>query len=114
METLYKCKSLLLYISAAVSLSACGGGFPFAQPLEIEQGNLLERDDIERIETGMSREQVERILGRPALKHPFAENRWDYLYEHHGGKMEGQTSKRLTLFFADGRVVDINDHWPED
>ncbi len=105
-----KCKLFLLYFSAAVLLAGCGGQFPFAQPLEVEQGNLLEDEDIARVEEGMSRADVRRILGEPVLEHAFAENRWDYLYERRGSE---EQRKRLTLFFEDDTVVEIEDRWTE-
>ncbi|MBK1651161.1 hypothetical protein CKO08_02740 [Halorhodospira halochloris] len=114
MKNIAKCKLFLLCLVAGVSLAACGGGFPFAQPLEIEQGNMLEREDIDRIETGMSQAQVEQILGRPVLEHPFAEERWDYIYRYSGADREDEANKRLTIFFEQGQVAEIEDHWPED
>lgn len=113
MNDITKYNLLLLHAIVAGSLSGCGGGFPFAQPLEIEQGTILEREDVDRISPGMSKSQVEQILGRPLLEHPFAENRWDYLYRYKGGD-EGKKDKRLTLFFEQGRIVEVEDHWLED
>ncbi len=109
-----KCKSFLLKFAgtvAAAGLAGCSGYFPFAKELVIEQGNLLDREDIEQLEVGMTERQVQRLLGNPVLEHPFEEQRWDYLYRRHGGQEEER--KRLTLYFEDGRVAEIEDHWRE-
>ncbi|MFP4146778.1 MAG: outer membrane protein assembly factor BamE [Halorhodospira sp.] len=102
---------LLQIFSAALLAGGCGGHFPFAQPLEIEQGNLLEKEDIARVQPGMSKAAVERLLGRPLLEHPFEAQRWDYLYERRGTE---QAQRRLTLHFEDGEVVEIEDRWNGD
>lgn len=113
MNGIAKCKSLLLHIALGTALAGCSGKFPLAQTLEIKQGNSLDREEIARIETGMSKSQVVQVLGRPVLEHPFSEERWDYLFLHHGGNSDGKVRKRLTLFFEQGRVAKIEDHWPE-
>ncbi|WP_200194077.1 outer membrane protein assembly factor BamE [Halorhodospira abdelmalekii] len=103
-------------ISTALPLSGCAGGFPFAQSLEIEQGNRLERADIDRISPGMSTAQVRSILGEPLLEHPFAPERWDYLYEHSGtpDRADEVPRQRFTLFFEQGRVAAIEDKWSQE
>lgn len=95
--------------AAAALLCGCGGGFPFARPLEIEQGQRLEEEAIAQLEEGMSRAEVARLLGEPLLEHPFREDRWDYLYRYQGAEPAKQ--RRLTLRFEDGELVGITNRW---
>ncbi|ABM62249.1 outer membrane protein assembly factor BamE [Halorhodospira halophila] len=108
MMTPSKCKLFLLCVLGASVANGCGGQFPLAQPLEIEQGNLLEEEDIEQITVGMSRNQVRQRLGTPVLEHAFEDDRWDYLYERRGSQ---EARKRLTLHFDGDELVEIEDHW---
>ncbi len=106
-----KCKLFLLCILVAALLAGgCGGKFPFARPLEVEQGNRLKAEDIERLQLGMSKAEVRRLLGEPVLKHPFEAQRWDYLYDRRGSE---RAHKRLTLRFEDGQVAEMENAWTE-
>ncbi len=95
--------------AASALLPGCGGDFPFARPLEIEQGQHLEEEAIAQLEEGMSRAEVARLLGEPVLEHPFHEDRWDYLYRYQGAEPAEQ--RRLTLRFEEGELVEITNRW---
>ena len=68
--------------------------------LDIRQGNIIEQDTIERLRTGMSRRQVQALLGSPAIVDPFHQQRWDYIYNlfPRGNESRGER-RRLALFF---------------
>lgn len=109
MRTALKRNSFLLYILASVLLTGCGGSFPFAHQPQVEQGNILEPEQVERIRVGMTRDEVRRILGTPMLEHPFHAERWDYIYTTHGGRKEA-VRQRLTLHFENDTVARIVEH----
>ena len=46
----------------------------------IAQGNLVEQEDLDQVEVGMTRNQVRFLLGTPMIDDPFDKNRWDYVY----------------------------------
>ena len=80
---------------------------------DIQQGNVLQQRDIDRLQPGMSKNQVQFIMGTPILVDLFHLERWDYLYLlHRQGKAPQQ--ERVTLFFDDNRLVridrDLNPH----
>ena len=60
----------------------------------------------DRIQQGMTREQVRFLLGTPLLTDIFHADRWDYVYwrETEKGKRE---SRRVALFFSDGKLARI-------
>lgn len=79
----------------------------------IQQGNVLDREDLERLETGMTKRQVMVLLGSPAVQSPFHADRWDYInsFAPRGGKAERRT---LTIEFDGDRVVDFSGNYLED
>ncbi len=68
------------------TLSACGSlqssdnflGLVTPYRVEVVQGNVVTREQVEVIKPGMSRSQVRDILGSPLLTDIFHESRWDY------------------------------------
>lgn len=77
-------------VSAAVALlglSACANSFlsdgmasitPYK--VEIVQGNVVTREQVDKVQPGMSREQVRGLLGAPLLTDMFHGDRWDYVF----------------------------------
>ena len=45
--------------------------------LDVQQGNLLDQEDIEAVKEGMTRNQVRYLLGTPVAVNPFRDDRWD-------------------------------------
>lgn len=72
---------------------------------DLPQGNLITPEMLAQLETGMTREQVEYVMGSPLLQAPFNPNQWDYVF-YLDKAYGGEVYKRLTLTFADGRLVD--------
>ena len=79
--------SLLLVTGA--SLMACGSldsasnrAVSVVTPykMDIVQGNVVTKEQAERVKPGMSRLQVRDILGTPMLTDPFHADRWDYIF----------------------------------
>jgi outer membrane protein assembly factor BamE len=74
--------------------------------MEIQQGNHVSKDAVERLKPGMTKEQVRFVLGTPLVTDIFHANRWDYPYYRDrvdGGREEG----RLALHFDDGKLARI-------
>lgn len=93
---------VILALTFAVALSGCGLVYKQA----VQQGNLLEEDQVDALKPGMTKRQVSLVLGTPALSSPFHDNRWDYVssYKDADGKVD---RKRLTVFFEDNVLVRI-------
>lgn len=82
-------------------LSACGNlEFPGVYKIAIEQGNIVTQEMVDQLKPGMSKSQVEYILGSPVIKDSFNSERWDYVYNIKPGKGE-RKQHRLTVFFKD-------------
>lgn len=64
----------------------------------VQQGNVLDQKEVNRIKPGMSKEQIAYVLGQPVLDTNLENNTWYYLYyliPSKGDKVE----KRLILNF---------------
>lgn len=71
--------------------------------LKIDQGNELDKEAISALQKGMTRQQVQMLLGTPLLTDPFHANRWDYVYIiTRNGKI--QQNSALTVYF-EGELV---------
>lgn len=72
--------------------------------LDINQGNYITQDQVDRLKEGQSKQQVRAILGTPLISSAFRENRWDYVYEF---KRQGVTTEHRTfaVFFADDKLT---------
>lgn len=53
--------------------------------IDIPQGTPITYTKAEQVKVGMTTEQVQYILGSPAIKDVLAPNRWDYLYDYKAG-----------------------------
>jgi outer membrane protein assembly factor BamE (lipoprotein component of BamABCDE complex) len=72
--------------------------------IDIQQGNLLEEDDIDQVTVGMSRSAVQFLLGTPMVADAFHESRWDYGYYLRRGRSRDVTQRWLVVYFEDDRV----------
>ncbi len=72
--------------------------------VDVQQGNLLDENDIEAIQPGMTRSQVRYLLGTPVIEDPFHQDRWDYMYYLRAGRARKPIQRWLIVEF-DGDVV---------
>ena len=68
--------------------------------IDIQQGNVITQDMIDKLQPGMTRSQVRFVLGTPLLIAPFRTDRWDYVYSYQPGGGE-RAQERLAVFFDD-------------
>lgn len=74
--------------------------------MDIQQGNMVTQDMVEKLQPGMSRAQVRFTLGTPLIADPFHPDRWDYVYLYN--KAGTVTEKRrLVVIFKDDKFVRI-------
>ncbi len=99
-----------LALLALLPLSGCG----VLYKLDVQQGNLFDKTQVETLKPGMTKRQVLLIMGSPSIVSPFNQNRWDYVssIKRGRGSME---SKDLVLFFENDALAKIEgDYFPED
>lgn len=101
--------AVLLAATALFSLSACSSErvshFP-SYKLKVIQGNQLDARSVSSLRPGMSRDQVQLLLGTPLLRSAFHQNRWDYTYEiSRNGIINQAETRNLTVWFENDRLV---------
>lgn len=72
--------------------------------LSVQQGNYLEADQVAKVETGMTRDQVRFLLGTPLANNPFSADRWDYVYMYRNGRT-GEVLRREVIVHFDNDTV---------
>ncbi len=94
------------YIICLACVSACGSRLLTVHKIDVQQGNALDIEMVEKIELGMNKEQVKYVLGSPLITDSFHPDRWDYIYLFTPGYGE-QQRRQLTLTFDRNEVIDI-------
>jgi outer membrane protein assembly factor BamE len=67
--------------------------------IDIQQGNFLDTEDIDRIAVGMTRVQVRALLGTPMVADPFQGSRWDYVYYLKKGRWQKPQQRHFVVYF---------------
>ena len=67
------CSNLVLAVAACAVLANC------IYKVRVYQGSIVDPGDVEKVEVGMTREQVAYVLGTPTVSDPFQADRWDYV-----------------------------------
>lgn len=92
------------FVLLTVFLAGCSNQFKIGYQPEISQGNVLTTAQMQSITKGMTKEQVEYILGTPVLNNIFATDRIDYVFIRDTNKSE----RILMQVFFDNKNKVIN------
>lgn len=103
----------VIFIALSILLSACSrsfdGGYnlPLLYKIDIQQGNVIEQEMLNKLKPGMDKSQVRFIMGTPMLIDPFHNNRWEYVYSFQkGGAVRKQ--RHITLHFEEEKLAYIS------
>jgi len=95
---------------ALAALSGCSSlqssdknflGFITPYRVEIVQGNVVTKEQVNEVKPGMTRLQVRDILGSPLLTDIFHADRWDYVFTIKRAGTAPQNRKVVVLFDGD-------------
>jgi outer membrane protein assembly factor BamE len=75
--------------------------------INIQQGNFLKPEDVDRVQTGMTRSQVRFLLGTPLVSDTFDTDRWDYYYYLVKGHSRKKETRHVVVQFEGDKVVRI-------
>lgn len=89
-----------------MGLTFTGGCTAYRQT--IQQGNILDPKQYDKLKTGMTKRQVLFVMGTPLLEDPFHNNRWDYIHTVKPGNSKRTTIQRLTLYFDNDSLARID------
>lgn len=98
--------AVLAALTAVFAASGC------VYRMNIQQGNLLDAEQVEQLEVGMTRSQVRFVLGTPMVIDSFDANRWDYFYSLRRGRERKVTKHHLVVWFDGDTVARIEELIP--
>ncbi len=98
--------AVLAAIAAALLISAC------VYRMDVQQGNLLDAEQVDQLEVGMTRSQVRFLLGTPMVIDSFDANRWDYVYSLRRGHDRKLTKHHLVVWFDGDKVTRLEELIP--
>ncbi len=94
----------MLFFIAVILLGACSSlKFPGVYKIGILQGNIIDQKKVNQLEKGMTKLQVQFVMGTALVNDVFNRDRWDYIYNLRRGD-ETIREKRFTVFFEDGKL----------
>ncbi len=95
-------RSILISL-LVLGLAGCG----IIYKLPTRQGNVIEQKQLDKLQVGMTKDQVRYLLGTPIAADPFRPDRWDYFGYYKSPR--GQVSTRtVTLYFADNKLSQMD------
>lgn len=87
----------------ALTLSACSS---WVFRYDIAQGNYLEQQSIDKLQVGMTKEQVKFILGSPVVVDAFDNDTWNYVYKLKSGQNKDlDQKKQFIINFSNDKLV---------
>jgi outer membrane protein assembly factor BamE len=97
--------SLLRRAALAVCALAAVTGCALYKP-EIRQGNVVTSEQVAQLRKGMTRNQVQAVMGAPLLMSAFHADRWDYVYRVSKGT-DLMESRKFVVRFSGDAVSDF-------
>ncbi|NOX75083.1 MAG: outer membrane protein assembly factor BamE [Gammaproteobacteria bacterium] len=84
--------------------------------IDVQQGNVITQEMLEKLKTGMDMRQVKHLLGTPLIEDPFHVGRWDYVYRYKAGNTDERQSAHLTLYFDNNLLskIDVQSALPKE
>ena len=72
--------------------------------IDVQQGNVITQEMVDKLKLGMTRSQVRFVLGTALIDDVFHKDRWDYVYRlvQQGNLVE---EYKLTVFFEDDKLA---------
>ena len=84
-------------------LNSCASNF---YQVPVAQGNMISLEMLSKLEKGLTKVQVQYIMGTPSFKDPFNSSKWDYIgYEIIGNELLREV--HYSLHFQDEKL----DRW---
>lgn len=90
----------VLAVAFALTLSGCN-----VYKINVQQGNYLKDEKLAQLKVGMTKRQVQFLLGSPIVQDAFHPDRWDYVFWFKNGRNDQVSQRSMTVYF-DGDVVE--------
>jgi len=101
-------KKLLIIITCIATLIMAGcSRFHIVHRIDIQQGNVVTLEKVNKLETGMDRNQARFVMGTPMVVDVFHQDRWNYVYYLKPGYDDPQ-EEQVALIFENDVLVKID------
>jgi len=101
MQNLTSLTSCLRLTLIAFILSLCACSFPGVYKINVQQGNIVTQDMLDKLKPGMTKRQVHFALGNPIVNNVFDTSEDVYLYTYQLAGGETQTQKIIVFYTND-------------
>src|SRR3989344_468695 len=75
--------------------------------VEVQQGNVVTQEMIDKLKPGMTPSQVRFVMGTPLIVDPFHQDRWDYYYYLRRSNETSGESQRVTVVFKNNLLIAV-------
>ena len=102
---------IVLFFLISFSLLSTGCSwikFPGVHKVDIQQGNIVDQEMIDKLRMGMTKSQVRFVLGTPLVVDTFNQSRWDYYYNRVTSRGKETQEQVTVLFDAEGKLERIS------
>ncbi|MDU8924584.1 outer membrane protein assembly factor BamE [Pasteurellaceae bacterium LIM206] len=107
-------KPLLTALVLALGVTSCSTISKVVYRIDVPQGNYLEASKVSQLQVGMTRQQVQYLLGTPVLQDPFSANTWNYVFLQQRGYQDPVQHTLTVNFNPQGMVSDFHLDKPLD
>jgi len=77
--------------------------------MDIPQGNRVDAEKLQQLEIGMTRKQVEFLLGKAAINDPFNAQQAHYIYYlYHGDQQQAEQNTMVLTYDDNGTLINID------
>lgn len=82
---------------------------PSPYKVPVTQGAVITKDQVNKLQLGMSKEQVTFLIGSPSIQDPLTPNNWIYSFSATNANKHTKISevKKLILTFDKQELIDI-------
>ena len=96
-------RHMLFAAILALLLSGCLSVYK----VEVQQGNVVTQEMIDKLKPGMTPSQVRFVMGTPLIVDPFHQDRWDYYYYLRRSNETSGESQRVTVVFKKDLLIAV-------
>jgi outer membrane protein assembly factor BamE len=80
--------------------------------IDIQQGTIITPEMVSQLKPGMTRSQVQFVMGTPTIADPFHHERWDYVYTLEERKKPLERHHVVLFFDEEDRLERIEERAP--
>ena len=94
-------KKILILIISLIMISCSNASI---YRVSITQGTVFKQEDINKLELGMTKDQVTYVIGQPSFENFFEKNVWNYFFQIKSGDSI-ELERRLKLVFDEENLL---------